>query len=772
MKNVILFAFLSLTATTSFAGFHCPDDVTINCDMDVHNTDMTGYPNATGVNVGLPIAYADIDITNGCGVGQVNRTWYQDFNNNQSIDEDEPSCTQIITVSYLENGLFDINWPPNQDLSCLSDISLEVPVIIHGPCDLVGYVYDDLLFESTTEACYKILRTFTVINWCTYDENDPFAGGIYNYTQVIKVTEKELPEFTDCEDITFAMDEACQAKVTISSTAVDIGDCPSEELYWTVEIDLGWDLIVDYEYSYLLNGGMYLPPTANGEELSITLPDLVDGGTHGALYTVRDGCGNVRSCQQKIYVEDQKAPTPYCHSFLTAAFDADAMPAMIPAELFNIGATDNCTDSENIKISFSSDPNDNVKEITCGSQGFQFFNIYATDEAGNANFCQVFMLIFDNDGCSFRYAPMGTVKDIRGEAMEGVNVYLTDGVDAMYHTASTILGYFQFEQIELVSDYYVVSDDSKEELLQPTILDLKRLQDYMIGLKSFDAAYQFVAADINRDRSINSFDVLALRDHLIGLNTLGKEAFSTYVEAESIVDSWREYKTEVSYMNYDGSFDLIHIGLQDMYIKAEESVQALFVDQNTSIKNTILTLTNKLAIATEGIEIAIELPKGLAMEQISLSSDVLNISRNQYHYNIESGVLKFVSLNTVELLANEPWMYITVDSNIEPIKYINVNWINNDILVRSEIHSQSLVDLEDEQLVHEDLLINNVVSDELLIHDYLFLGWVNVYDMSGLLVYTALNNNNRLDVSILSQGMYMLQWTDGKTMRVSKFVKK
>ena len=117
-------------------------------------------------------------------------------------------------------------------------------------------------------------------------------------------------------------------------------------------------------------------------------------------------------------------------------------------------------------------------------------------------------------------------------------------------------------------------------------------------------------------------------------------------------------------------------------------------------------------------------------------------------------------------------MYITVDSNIEPIKYINVNWINNDILVRSEIHSQSLVDLEDEQLVHEDLLINNVVSDVLLIHDYLFLGQMNVYDMSGLLVYTVINNNNRIDVSMLSQGMYMLQWTDGQTMRLSKFVKR
>lgn len=771
MKNVILLAIISLTATLSFAGFHCPSDVTINCDMDVHNTDMTGYPNTTGFNVGLPITYTDLDITNGCGVGQVNRTWYQDLNNNQIIDGDEPSCTQIITVSYLEGGLFDINWPPNRDLSCLSDITFEAPEIVHGPCDLVGYVYNDLVFELTNEACYKLLRTFTVINWCTYNENDPSAGGIYNYTQVIKVTEKELPEFTDCQDITIAMDEGCQANVTISSAAMDIGDCPSEELFWTVEIDLGWDLIVDYEYSYLLSGDRYLAPTANGAELSITLPELVDGGTHGALYTVKDGCGNVRSCQQKIYVEDQKAPTPYCHSFLTAAFDADAMPAMIPAELFNIGATDNCTDSENIKISFSSDPDDNVKVITCGNQGFQFFNIWATDEAGNADFCQVFMLIFDNDGCSFRYAPMGTVKDVRGEAMEGVNVYLTDGVDAIYQTASADLGYFQFEQIELVSDYYLMTDVSEEELVQPTILDLKRLQNYMIGLSSFDAAYQFVAADVNRDRSINSFDVLALRDHLIGISILGNDAFNTYVEAESLIDSWRDYKSEVSYMNYDGSFDLLHIGLQDMYDDVDESVQNLLVTQNIVNDNTIFTLANQDAITTEGIEITIELPKGLEMEQISLSSDILDIASNQYYYNTQTGILKFVTLNTVELDAKEAWMVITVDSEIDLIENINVNWINDDALVRSEIHSQS-VDVEDELVVNKDLLMSNVVSDVLILHDNILLGQINVYDMRGLLVFTAINNNNSVEASSLSQGLYILQWTDGQTIREAKFIKK
>ena len=318
----------------------------------------------------------------------------------------------------------------------------------------------------------------------------------------------------------------------------------------------------------------------------------------------------------------------------------------------------------------------------------------------------------------------------------------------------------------------MLTDASDEEIVQPTILDLQRLQNYMIGLTSFDAAYQYVAADMNRDRSINSFDVLALRDHLIGVTILGNEAFSTYVEAESVVDSWRDYKTEISYMNYDGSFDLLHIGLQDMYINADESVQGLLVDQNVANDKTILTLTNEVAITTEGIEMAIALPKGLAMEQISLSSDILNIASNQYHYNTESGKLKFVSLNTVELEANEAWMHIVVDSEIDLIEDINVNWIKDDILVRSEIHSQPGVDVDDELLGLEDLLISNVVSDVLMINDNVLLGRVNVYDMRGLLVYTAINNNNRIDATSLSPGLYILQWTDGQALRESKFVKK
>lgn len=771
MKNLIFVASFVCMAVLSWAGFHCPEDITINCDMDVHNTDMTGYPNTTGFNVGHPISYTDVNVTDGCGVGQVNRTWFQDLNNNQVIDGDDPSCTQVITVAYLENGLFEINWPPNRDLSCIADVAFEPPVIVHGPCDLVGYIWDDQVFELTNDACYKVLRTFEVINWCIYDENNPNGDGRYTYTQVIKVTEKELPEFIDCQDVTIAMDEGCQANVTIESAAMDTGDCPSEELYWTVEIDLGWDLVIDYEYSYLLTGEFYLAPTENGEEVSITLPDLVDGGTHGAFYTVKDGCGNVKSCQQRIYVEDQKAPTPYCHAFVTAAFDADAMPAMVPAELFNIGATDNCTATEDIHISFSADPSDTIKEIDCGSQGFQFFNIFATDEAGNADFCQVFMLIFDNDGCSFRYAPMGTVQNVKGEAMEGVNVYLTDGADAMYETESAALGYFQFGHTELISDYYLMTDMSAEILTEPTILDLKRMQDYLVGNNDLESNYQFVAADVNRDKSFNAFDALALKNHLLGYEVLENDAFSVYVEAESIEESWSAYQTQISYMDYDGSFDLLHIGISDIAADSEDIEQNVTVDQRTVNDASVIVLKSDEAIEGEGIELRIQFPIGLDADQISISSNVIDVKANECYYNPANGVYKVVALKPFTISEGSEWMSIAVNSEIEVVEEVNIQWVSNDILVRSGTKPNDTPAITADSEFTDGLLISNVIVDQLQLKENIELGTFYIYDMHGSLVYKSVNESNTVDVSDFTQGIYIAQWSNGQILREEKFVK-
>src|SRR5690606_1463529 len=75
------------------------------------------------------------------------------------------------------------------------------PTIFDDACSLVGVTYHDTRFDFVDGACYKILREWSVIDWCQYG---PLTGeGLWKYIQVIKVHDEEGPEFEDgaCEDV-------------------------------------------------------------------------------------------------------------------------------------------------------------------------------------------------------------------------------------------------------------------------------------------------------------------------------------------------------------------------------------------------------------------------------------------------------------------------------------------------------------------------------------------------------------------------------------------
>jgi hypothetical protein len=44
-------------------------------------------------------------------------------------------------------------------------------------CELIGVSYEDAYFYVVPDACYKIVRTYEVINWCIYDE---FGSNLYD----------------------------------------------------------------------------------------------------------------------------------------------------------------------------------------------------------------------------------------------------------------------------------------------------------------------------------------------------------------------------------------------------------------------------------------------------------------------------------------------------------------------------------------------------------------------------------------------------------------
>jgi hypothetical protein len=83
--------------------------------------------------------------------------------------------------------------------------------------------YNDLVLTSAPDACQKILRTWSVIDWCQYNVNNPTGPGRWDHTQVIKVMDFNAPTFAACNNLTFCnfKDDCSPLAPNLTVTATD-----------------------------------------------------------------------------------------------------------------------------------------------------------------------------------------------------------------------------------------------------------------------------------------------------------------------------------------------------------------------------------------------------------------------------------------------------------------------------------------------------------------------------------------------------------------------
>ncbi|MEZ5039325.1 MAG: T9SS type A sorting domain-containing protein [Saprospiraceae bacterium] len=85
------------------------------------------------------------------------------------------TCQQLITVT--SDNSYAIKFPKDAAEMC----GVPHPDTIaytEGACDLLAISVEDEFFSASDDECYKILRTFSVINWCEYDgESEPIIVG-------------------------------------------------------------------------------------------------------------------------------------------------------------------------------------------------------------------------------------------------------------------------------------------------------------------------------------------------------------------------------------------------------------------------------------------------------------------------------------------------------------------------------------------------------------------------------------------------------------------
>ncbi len=495
----------------------CPADITLDCQADYKNTTVTGLPEFVDNCDVVSVNFVDSGSPDQCGEGVIRRTWTVKDAQNLAA-----SCVQLITL--FDKDPFDktdIIFSPDYDATtCNSDLSPEklpngfgYPRITDDDCSLTSVTYKDQVFTFVDGACEKILRTWTVIDWCTYIQGT--NTGIYTDLQIIKLKNIKDPEFVDCKDVTVDIFGECKGPVTLSMSATD--DCTKkEELKFTYKIDL---------YSDNVFGAAETNLKGNSATFTHELPI----GKHKVLWTVEDKCGNTAFCTQILTVRDGKKPTPYCLSSITTVVMPSTGMIAIWAKDFDHGSFDNCTPKNKLKISFSSTVIDTGKVFTCAdvSDGIEAqlpVEIWITDEAGNKDYCTVHIIIQDNAGdvckdqAGSKAVVGGRIKTDNNKSLNGAMVSLYENNNVIKQFKTTTAGNFIIENVPVSKDYELGVEKDDDFMNGLSTLDLVLIQRHILGIAKHDSPFKMIASDANNDGKITANDLVVLRKLILGMS--------------------------------------------------------------------------------------------------------------------------------------------------------------------------------------------------------------------------------------------------------------
>lgn len=507
----------------------CPPNMVLECNTEIDTNSLEIYGMATATDQ----CFADINSSfeynvNNCGIGEISRQFIASDANGES------SCTQSIILEYSGAAIeLEIIWPEDYDSDAgCADSGLEPKNLPDGfdypdfefvECaDFQASYHDDIYSFSGSDACFKILRNWTVIDLCREDEPN-YEG--FQYQQTIKVSNISGPDIiSGCDDITINIDDCVEADVNLSFTASD--DCtPGESLINSIQVDVDSDGMGNFDIS------------DSGSGAVITMDTELPIGEHFALVNYRDMCGNSSSCSKVIVVNSTTGPEAICVGGLSTVIqnmdtngDGNIDVQMASVMAHNLDAANaslqvsgsNHPCGAEFYFSFSEDSTDLIRFFDCDDvdQSFEL-ELWVTDEFGNTSVCTSIVEIMDTEmRCSGNqkatFGIYGDVSKINGQKIENVGVQVLDSDLPQQMTQSD--GSYAFEKLPAEAYYSLAAFKKDNPLEGVSTLDILMIQRHILGLEYFDKAYKYVAADVDMDGRVSARDLIELRKLILGIN--------------------------------------------------------------------------------------------------------------------------------------------------------------------------------------------------------------------------------------------------------------
>ncbi|MCB0535051.1 MAG: T9SS type A sorting domain-containing protein, partial [Saprospiraceae bacterium] len=258
-------------------------------------------------------------------------------------------------------------------------------------------------------------------------------------------------------------------------------------------------------------------------------------GTHKIKWIVTDGCGNEEVCEYTFIVKDCKKPTVVCINGLSVNIMPTKMIALWDTDFLQY-TEDNCTPANKLVTAirksgtgtgFPLNPDGTPQKsvtFTCNELGTQFVELWSRDLAGNADYCETYVIVQDNsNSCSNDHGTVaGTLKTEQANPLEDASVSVSGNHPALPNGLFDLTdaqGAYQLSGIPFLSDFTVTPLKDNDPLNGVSTFDLVLINKHILGLEPLNTPYKMIAADANNSRSITTFDIVELRKLILGIYT-------------------------------------------------------------------------------------------------------------------------------------------------------------------------------------------------------------------------------------------------------------
>ncbi|MEO0625739.1 MAG: hypothetical protein AAFY91_02045 [Bacteroidota bacterium] len=384
-------------------------------------------------------------------------------------------------------------------------------------------------------------------------ENEEFgygmdeARGAFRYRQFIGVYDEQPPNI----DLSTLMangvdaDGNCVDDYTFSFEVQD--NCTQQGITTTVELDLfatdkdgdGVYTLADFMpvnvEDHSEGSGIFVMTSEEFDTEVIVELTNIPIGQHAARVRSSDGCGNSTTELIIFDLLDVVAPTPVCINGLTVTLAPDGDGggfAEIDAETFVVDALEDCSGGVSLAIYRDADSNgpnfepnasDTQLTLDCNDLGFAAVRIFTIDDLGNFDQCFTTLSVqaYQNEACGGVGQGLGgisgSVATYSNEPVEGAMIGVT-GTDMDEDIMTDLMGEYIAEGLVIGEDYTLApSLEENVDLSQVTTADIIMLMQHLLGVQELENPYQYIAADVTGDGTLNVQDIVAMRRVILGM---------------------------------------------------------------------------------------------------------------------------------------------------------------------------------------------------------------------------------------------------------------